>query len=332
MNNILSKKDFQSDNEVRWCPGCGDYAILASVQKTLADLNCDRDNTVFVSGIGCAARFPYYMNTYGLHTIHGRAPAIASGVKLANPSLNVFLVTGDGDALSIGATHLLHLFRRNINMTVLLFNNQVYGLTKGQYSPTSKQGHIGKSTPHGSLEEPVNPIAFAVSAGASFVARSIDTEALHLSSVLKAAIAHEGTSFVEILQSCVVYNDQAFDYVREKESKDSNILVLKEHEPMLFDNGTQAIGLDPHTLMPKIIKANYNSQNILIHESQSIGLKAQVLAKLTRPDFPTPIGIFSAIKRPTYESLKQEQDLKIKAQTKNIDLRNLLHGTNTWQV
>lgn len=332
MINILSKKDFQSDNEVRWCPGCGDYAILAAVQKTLAEINLDRNNTVFVSGIGCAARFPYYMNTYGLHTIHGRAPTIASGVKLANPELKVFLVTGDGDALSIGATHLLHLFRRNIDIKVLLFNNQVYGLTKGQYSPTSTQGHVGKSTPFGSLEEPINPVAFALSAGASFVARSLDNDAQHLSYVLKAAMAHRGTAFIEILQSCVVYNDNAFDYLKEKSAREKNIILLRDQEALLFNNGSQGIALDPQSLSPIIVDAHAHKAQILIHDPQVPGLKAQILSRLTRPDFPTPIGIFSALERPTYESQKSAQDHEIKSKAKSTDLRALLHGSNTWKV
>lgn len=330
MNTGQSKKDFQSDNEVRWCPGCGDYAILACVQKTLAELNVDRDNTVFVSGIGCAARFPYYMNTYGLHTIHGRAPAIASGIKLANPALKVFLVTGDGDGLSIGASHLLHLFRRNIDITVLLFNNQIYGLTKGQYSPTSTQGQIGKSTPFGSLEEPINPISFALAAGASFVARSIDSDTAHLSQMLKLAIAHRGCSFIEILQTCVVYNDGAFEHLHEKTTRDLNILNLKENEPWLFNNGSLGIALDAN-LNPMVVKAQSDSAPIMIHEPQLIQ-RAQILARLHRPVFPTPIGLFSAIERPSYEQLKLDQDRIIAARAKDADLRMLLHGNNTWQV
>ncbi len=332
MTILLSKKDFQSDNEVRWCPGCGDYAILAAVQKTLADLNFDRDNTVFVSGIGCAARFPYYMNTYGLHTIHGRAPAIATGIKLANAKLKVFLVTGDGDALSIGATHLLHLFRRNLDITVLLFNNQVYGLTKGQYSPTSTQGHKGKSTPFGSLEEPVNPIAFALSAGASFVARSIDTDAQHLSQTLKAAVAHEGCSFIEILQSCVVYNESAFDHLREKDTREQNILMLKQNEPLLFSGGNQGIALDPHSLGPIVVDAHEPSAPILVHKPEQAGLAPQLLAQLKHPHFPTPIGIFSALPRPTYEALKLEQDRAIRSSSQSGDLHSLLMGSQSWQV
>ncbi len=257
---VLSKKEFQSDNEVRWCPGCGDYAILATVQKTLADLNLNRDDTVFISGIGCAARFPYYMNTYGMHTIHGRAPAFAFGLKMDNPKLHVFLVTGDGDGLSIGASHLMHFFRRNVDITVLLFNNQIYGLTKGQYSPTSQPGQKAKSTPFGSLESPVNPMSFALAAGCSFVARSMDNDAYHLSEVLKEAIAHRGTSFIEILQNCVVFNDNAFEYLRDKSIREQKLLVLKENEPLLFSNGQKGLALDQKTLSAKIVDNDGKTQ------------------------------------------------------------------------
>ncbi len=328
--NILGKKDYQNENEVRWCPGCGDYAILATVQKTLADLQMSRENTVFVSGIGCAARFPYYMNTYGLHTIHGRAPAIASGVKLARPELNVFLVTGDGDGLSIGANHLLHLFRRNIDITVLLFNNQIYGLTKGQYSPTSLRGQKAKSTPFGSLEEPINPILFALSAGAGFVARSVDNDAQHLSQMLQAAIRHKGTSFIEIMQTCVVFNDEAFDHVRDKAKKDQNIITLKENEPWLFDGGKKAIAVDQNSLSPMIVAADH--PEICVHQPKMGGLKASILGSMLWPDFPMPIGIFQSVERPTYEDLKAEQDQAIRSQARTTQVRDLLHGSNTWQI
>ncbi len=323
----LSKKDFQSDNEVRWCPGCGDYAILATVQKTLAELNFATDNTVFVSGIGCAARFPYYMNTYGMHTIHGRAPAFATGIKLANPKLNVFLVTGDGDGLSIGASHLLHLFRRNVDITVLLFNNQIYGLTKGQYSPTSTQGHKAKSTPFGSLEQPLNPLLFALSAGASFVARSIDNDAQHLGDVLKAAIAHKGTSFVEILQNCVVFNDGAFDHVRDKAIRDQATVFLHDTTPIVFDGGRKGIAIDAKAFKPIVVDA----ANAMVHEPHN-NFKATVLAGLMRPDFPTPLGVFTKVDRPTYEEEKARQDAAIAANAHNTDLRKLLSGTNTWVI
>lgn len=328
---LLTKKDWQSDAEVRWCPGCGDYAILATVQKTMADLKLKRENTVFVSGIGCAARFPYYMNAYGLHTIHGRAPAIASGLKLANPKLDVILVTGDGDGLSIGASHLLHLFRRNLDITVLLFNNQIYGLTKGQYSPTSNKGHKAKSTPFGSLEEPVNPVLFALSAGASFVARSIDNDAMHLAQVLKAAISHRGTSFVEILQTCVVFNDNAFDQVRDKASRQNKVLMLQDREPMLFSDGQKGIALDFEKLMPKVVEGPL-LKSALIHDAKSPGLNAEILASLKGPEFPTPFGIIRSIERPTYESLKNAQDESITAHAKDRDFKSLLKGNNAWEV
>lgn len=330
MTTLLTKKDWQSDNEVRWCPGCGDYAILASVQKTLADLGLKREETVFVSGIGCAARFPYYMNAYGLHTIHGRGPAFATGLKLANPSLNVFLITGDGDGLSIGASHLLHLFRRNVDIKVLLFNNQIYGLTKGQYSPTSQKGHVAKSTPFGSVEEPINPLAFALTAGAGFVARSIDNDAAHLSSVLKAAVSHKGTSFIEIMQTCVVFNDDAFNRVREKKNREQHVLTLKQNEPCLFDNGQKGIMLDCD-FNPRVVKAE-NENALLMHDAKTLNLKAHILANLVGPDFPMPIGVFRAIEKPTYEDELGAQNQEIALRSSMNDLKSLLLGPNFWEV
>lgn len=330
MNAILSKKDFQSDNEVRWCPGCGDYAILAAVQKTLSEMGINRDETVFVSGIGCAARFPYYMNTYGMHTIHGRAPAFAFGVKLANPKLKVFLVTGDGDGLSIGASHLLHLFRRNVDVTVLLFNNQIYGLTKGQYSPTSAQGLKAKSTPFGALETPINPISFAYAGDASFIARTIDVDAKHLGEMLEAAMAHRGTSFIEILQNCVVFNDGAFEHLRDKAKRDDNIITLKENEPLLFSAGKKAIAVDTEHLRPQIVEGD-DIARAMIHDPRADGLKPMILAQLRNPHFPVPVGIFRAIERPTYEDGKRRQDQE--KETRAIkDLRSLLQGSSSWQI
>ncbi|MCA9507199.1 MAG: 2-oxoacid:ferredoxin oxidoreductase subunit beta [Myxococcales bacterium] len=325
----LTRKDYQNENEVRWCPGCGDYAILATVQKTLADLSIKKENAVFVSGIGCAARFPYYMNTYGLHTIHGRGPAIASGLKLARPELDVFLVTGDGDGLSIGASHLLHLIRRNIDITVLLFNNQIYGLTKGQYSPTSLRGQKAKSTPFGSLEEPINPVSFALSAGAGFVARAIDNDAVHLGNVLKAAIEHKGTSFVEIMQTCVVFNDDAFEHARDKNQKDHNVLVLKDNEPLLFAQGLKGIGFDTDKLTPILV--NGHDARLMLHEPKN-SLKASILASMQWPEFPLMIGVFRNVERRTYESLKDAQDKDVKARAKSTQIQDLLYGSNTWCV
>lgn len=331
VEQVLTKKDWQSDNEVRWCPGCGDYAILATVQKTLAELGLRRENTVFVSGIGCAARFPYYMNAYGLHTIHGRAPAFASGLKLANPELDVFLITGDGDGLSIGANHLLHLFRRNINIKVLLFNNQIYGLTKGQYSPTSVKGHKAKSTPFGSLEEPINPIAFALSAQASFVARSIDTDAMHLGQVLKAALLHQGTAFVEIMQTCVVFNDNAFERIRDKSSREQQVLILRNQEPWLFNNGQKGIAIDKETLVPHIVEGNELRESV-IHDPEGRGFKAEILASLMWPAYPMPLGIFRSVPRPTYESEQNTQEKRILLEAQSRDLKDLLLGSNAWEV
>lgn len=323
----LTKKDFQSDNEVRWCPGCGDYAILASVQKTLAELNFKPHETVFVSGIGCASRFPYYMQTYGMHTIHGRGPAFASGIKLSNPKLKVFLVTGDGDGLSIGANHLLHLFRRNIDITVLMFNNQIYGLTKGQYSPTSNQGLVAKSTPFGSLEKPVNPVGFALSAGATFVARSIDSDAQHLGEMLKAAIAHKGCSFVEILQNCVVFNDKAFAKLRDKNSREQKVLTLREKEPLLFAECQKGIAIDRETFAPKIVEGANLSQALIFDSSNLI--KSQMVANFG-PEFPTPLGVFRRSVEETFEDLKSRQDAQIF--NGSADLSKLLRGNNYWQV
>lgn len=322
----LNKKDFQSDNEVRWCPGCGDYAILAAVQKTLAELAIDRDDTVFISGIGCAARFPYYMNTYGMHTIHGRAPAFAFGVKLANPKLKVFLITGDGDGLSIGAGHLMHLFRRNIDITVLLFNNQIYGLTKGQYSPTSQQGLVAKSTPLGAIERPINPIALALASEASFIARAIDNDTEHLSQVIKAAVLHEGTSFIEIMQNCVVFNDTAFTKIRDKSLREKYTIMLKAGQPLLFDHGQQGIAIDRNSLAPMVVDG---SSGDVAHHEPGGALWPYILAGMSNPDFPLPLGIISQMVRPTYEAIKSEQEKNMGAKS---DLHSLLIGNDAWQV
>jgi 2-oxoglutarate ferredoxin oxidoreductase subunit beta len=250
----LTRKDFQSDQEVRWCPGCGDYSIRAQVQKVMPELGVPRENVVFISGIGCSSRFPYYMNTYGFHTIHGRAPAIASGLKIARPDLDVWVATGDGDALSIGGNHTIHMLRRNVGLKVLLFNNRIYGLTKGQYSPASEQGKVTKSTPMGSIDHPVNPLQFALGASATFVARAVDTEAKGLLDVLTKAHKHKGTAYIEILQNCVVFNDGAWVDVRDnREKKPLSQLVLVDGQPMLYDNGKKGIGFDRNSMKAFII-------------------------------------------------------------------------------
>lgn len=294
----LKRQDFESDQEVRWCPGCGDYAILATMQKTLPTLGLEKENIVFVSGIGCSSRFPYYLSTYGFHTIHGRAPAIATGVKCANPDLSVFVVTGDGDGLSIGSNHLLHLIRRNLDVTVLLFNNRIYGLTKGQYSPTSEAGKKTKSSPDGSIEQPICPIRFAFGANASFIARAIDVDAKGLSDVLTKAVAHKGTSFVEIYQNCNVFNDGAFSGFSERAARAEHTLHLELGQPMLFgQNQDKAICLEEGQLA--IRPADQCSP--LIHDGQNEGVLWSLLQKQW-PEFPVVTGVFKQHNAPLYES------------------------------
>ena len=293
MTKPLTAKDFATDQEVRWCPGCGDYAILKCVQKTLADVGADPDNTVFVSGIGCSSRFPYYMNAYGFHTIHGRAPAFATGLKLANPELDVWLVTGDGDGLSIGGNHLLHVLRRNLDTQIMLFNNEIYGLTKGQYSPTSRPGTRSPSTPAGSIDAPVSPCAFALGANAKFIARGIDTDAKNLSPVLKAAREFKGAAFVEIFQNCIVYNKDRFeDFVAKKTATETQLHV--EHgKPLLFAKGTKGLKLNHQTLTLEIVNVGGDGvpeADILVHDETNRTM-AQLLINLPMADFPMPLGV-----------------------------------------
>ena len=301
------RKDFVSDQDVRWCPGCGDYSILAQVQRIMPSIGLPRENYVFVSGIGCSSRFPYYMDTYGVHSIHGRAPAIASGIKVIRPDLQVWVITGDGDALSIGGNHFIHVLRRNVDLKLLLFNNQIYGLTKGQYSPTSPLGKKAKSTPLGSIDYPVDPVSVALGANATFVARSLDVHANHLQSVLKRAAEHQGTAFVEIYQNCNIFNDGAFDLLIGKETKATHVLELEHGKPMLYGkNGEKGIGLGPN-LAPQIIDvAEEGASRVLIHDETS-EMCALLMSRLTGPDFPTPIGVFRAVSRPSYDTLMNEQ-------------------------
>ncbi len=330
----LTAKDFASDQEVRWCPGCGDYAILKSVQRSLADLGARPDNTVFISGIGCAARFPYYMSTYGFHTIHGRAPAIATGVKLANPDLDVWVVSGDGDALSIGGNHLLHLVRRNINVQFLLFNNEIYGLTKGQYSPTSRIGTRSPSTPQGSIEAPVSAIQFALGAGGRFVARSADTLQKHLPDVLRRAYEHKGCSFVEILQNCIVYNDGAFDaYTDRAVAADAQVHV--EHgKPLLFGKDrNRGLRLDPKKLCLDVVTVGENgivATDILVHDETNRVL-AGMLAAMESP-MPVALGVLYCNPAPTYEINLREQGHAAEIKSPNADLNALLRKGHTWTV
>lgn len=305
-------KDFTSDQEVRWCPGCGDYAVLKAVQSFLPDLGLRRENIVFVSGIGCSSRFPYYLDTYGMHSIHGRAPSIATGIATAREDLSVWVVTGDGDALSIGGNHLIHALRRNVNMTILLFNNRIYGLTKGQYSPTSETGKITKSTPMGSLDHPFNPVSLALGAEASFVARTIDSDRKHLTSVLAAAAAHRGTSLVEIYQNCPIFNDGAFDAIKSPETKADAIIPLVHGEPITFGaEGSKALVRDEQSGGVKVVAtADVAASDILVHDAHNEDpTVAFGISRLTDSGYlnTSPIGIFRQVQRPTYDDAAREQ-------------------------
>ena len=333
-------KEFTSDQEVRWCPGCGDYAVLKAVQSFLPDLGLRRENIVFVSGIGCSSRFPYYLDTYGMHSIHGRAPAIATGIATSRPDLSVWVVTGDGDALSIGGNHLIHALRRNINMTVLLFNNRIYGLTKGQYSPTSEVGKITKSTPMGSLDHPFNPVSLALGAEASFVARTIDSDRKHLTAVLSAAAAHRGTSFVEIYQNCPIFNDGAFDAIKDRDESAASIIPLVHGEPIRFGpEGAMGLVRDQATGGVKVAEvADVGEHAVLVHDSRATDpTTAFAISRLTDAGFlhRAPIGIFRQVERPTYDDLARDQIGVAKEQAPGEEaerLTSLIHGSDTWTV
>ena len=329
----LDRRDFVSDQAVRWCPGCGDYAILAQTQKIFPDLGVDTEKFVFISGIGCSSRFPYYMNTYGFHTIHGRAPAIASGVKLANPELSVWVITGDGDALSIGGNHTIHLLRRNLDINVMLFNNRIYGLTKGQYSPTSELGKITKSTPMGSLDRPFNPLALALGSQAGFVARAIDRETAQLQSMIQRAHSHSGSSFIEIYQNCNIFNDGAFAPMTEKETKADNVLWLENNKPLVFGKElNKGIRLDGN--VPKVVEIGdkWTTNDLLVHNETDWTI-AMLLSNFTYQDeFPNPIGVFYSVDEPIYEVMLAEQ-IKFAKKNKGIgDMQTLLDGSDNWVV
>ena len=332
---ITTRKDWTSDQEVRWCPGCGDYGILAAVQMLLPDLGVRREDTVFVSGIGCSSRFPYYMNTYGIHSIHGRAPAIATGIASARPDLDVWVITGDGDALSIGGNHLIHALRRNVNLTILLFNNRIYGLTKGQYSPTSETGKITKSTPHGSIDHPFNALSVALGAEASFVARTHDLDRKHMQEVFKRAHEHKGAAFVEIYQNCNVFNDGAFEKVVSRENRPLNLIPLVHGEPIRFgpDNEKGVVaGKDGRLRIENV--ADVGEERILVHDERrdDPGL-AFALSRLAKePNEPTPFGVFRAIDRPHYGELLQGQLDSAVERSGHGDLSELLRSGATWEV
>lgn len=333
--NKLTAKDYSTDQEVRWCPGCGDYAILKTVQKLMPELGVNRENSVFVSGIGCSSRFPYYMNTYGFHTIHGRAPSFATGVKLANPELDVWVITGDGDGLSIGGNHMVHALRRNVNFNILLFNNEIYGLTKGQYSPTSKVGTRSPSTPDGSVDLPLTPCVFAIGSGARFVARSIDTEMKHLTGVLTEAHAHVGASFVEILQNCPVYNDGIFDAVKDKKQAADTRLVLEHGKPLLFgaDNqkGIRLNTTDLSLEIGTIGEDGFTAADVLVHDETN-KVQAQMLAELKGPDFPVPVGVIYKAAATAYVDDVYSQRIAVREKKGKADLNALLRTGHTWTV
>jgi 2-oxoglutarate ferredoxin oxidoreductase subunit beta len=329
----LNKKDFTSDQEPRWCPGCGDYAILAAVQSFMPELGIQPENTVFVSGIGCSGRFTYYMDTYGFHGIHGRAPAIATGIATANPRLSVWVVTGDGDALSIGGNHLIHALRRNVNLKILLFNNQIYGLTKGQYSPTSEVGKVTKSTPFGSVDRPFDPVALALGAAATFVARTIDNDRKHLTDVLRQAAEHPGAAFVEIYQNCNVFNDGAFDLLRDKAQGAHNQIRLVHGEPIIFDEGTRCVRLGVNGRLEVAAVADTDPDTIITHDVHGPPSLAFTLAHLSQgPTEPTCIGVFREVERDAYGEAVHAQIAQATERLGEGELEKLLHGGDTWTV
>lgn len=330
----LTRKDFVSDQEVRWCPGCGDYAILAQVQKVLADLKLPRENYVFISGIGCSSRLPYYVNTYGFHTIHGRAPAIATGVKTYRPDLSVWVVTGDGDGLSIGGNHLMHALRRNVDLKILLFNNKIYGLTKGQYSPTSEMGKKTKSTPVGSIDYPLNPLSFAVAVGATFIARSIDSDTNHLAWTLEQAGRHKGSAFVEIFQNCVIFNDDAFKDATDRAVRPDHTVLLEHGKPLIFGKDrNKGIRMNGFGLEAVDLGGDITEKDLLVHDAKNPDPSyAFLLANMQLPELPVPVGVFRSVEKPTYETMLHAQVAKAKQSQGEGDLRKILFDTETWTV
>ena len=329
----LTRKDFESDQQIRWCPGCGDYAILKAVQTVFPTLGIPREKFVIVSGIGCSSRFPYYMSTYGFHTIHGRAPAVATGLKLARPDLEVWVATGDGDALSIGGNHFIHLLRRNVGLKVLLFNNRIYGLSKGQYSPTSEVGKKTSSTPYGSLDAPFNPLALALGAGASFVARSVDIFQAHLAETLARAAAHQGTAFIEIYQNCNIFNDGAFSYMTDKESRLSQVIYLEHGKPLLFGPEGARRGVVLDGMRPKVVEIGelFKPEDCIVWDETNPMLSA-ILAQLTPPAYPTPIGVLRSDSRQPFEQAVVGQIGQEIEKKGSGSLEKLLYSGDIWTV
>tara|TARA_Y100000310_G_scaffold288232_1_gene313701 strand:- start:4595 stop:5617 length:1023 start_codon:yes stop_codon:yes gene_type:complete len=331
----LSVKDYSSDQEVRWCPGCGDYAILKTIQKLLPELGVKKENQVFISGIGCSSRLPYYMDTFGFHTIHGRAPAVATGVRLANPDLDVWVVTGDGDGLSIGGNHMIHALRRNVNMQIILFNNEIYGLTKGQASPTSKVGTRSPSTPDGSVDMPISPCGLALGAGARFVGRSIDTEMKGLSAVISRGYRHDGASFIEIYQNCPVYNDGNFDYLKSREVAANAQVVVEHGKPLLFGKERdKGLRLNSERLRLEVIdlrEEGFTEQDVLLHDETNKGL-GMLLCEMSAPAFPVAVGVIYCNPASAYVKDVYQQRVHIRANRSKGDINKLLHTGNTWTV
>lgn len=332
----LTKKDFESDQEVRWCPGCGDYSILAQTQRTLPNLDIPREKYVFVSGIGCSSRFPYYMNTYGFHGIHGRAPAIASGVKITNPELSVWVATGDGDALSIGGNHFIHLLRRNLSIKLILFNNRIYGLTKGQYSPTSEFGKVTKSTPFGSVDHPFNPMSVAIGAGATFIARTMDRDPAHMQETIRRAAEHKGASFVEVFQNCNIFNDGAWFKYTEKDSKPDNVVYLEHGKPLIFgakrDKGIRVDGFKPEVV--SLTNGKWSESDLLVHDEtlQDTTYAFIMSHMMDDPNQPVPVGVFRAVEKMCYEAALTKQLETARERFGEPDLQALLESGDTWEV
>ena len=331
----LTKKDFETDQDVRWCPGCGDYAVLSQVQKLMPTLGIPRENFAFISGIGCSSRFPYYMETYGMHSIHGRAPAVASGLKLARPEMSVWVVTGDGDALAIGGNHFIHAMRRNIGLKIILLNNRIYGLTKGQYSPTSQMGMKTKTTPQGSIDRPFSPVAVALGAGATFVARTVDSDLAHMAGVLKRAAEHEGTAFVEIFQNCIVFNDGAYDAITDKSVRDDARLMLEHGKPLLYgkerNKGVRLRGLEPEAVT--IGEDGVTEADLVVHDEKAEhGGLAFFLSQFDAPKLPVPLGVFRAVKAPSYEDMNVRQHEDARERRGRGDLASLFNSGDTWTI
>jgi len=331
---VLKASDFASDQDVRWCPGCGDYSILAQIKKVLPSLGIPREKFVFVSGIGCSSRFPYYVNAYGIHSIHGRAPAIATGVKVARPDLRVWVITGDGDGLSIGGNHLMHTIRRNLDINIILFNNRIYGLTKGQYSPTSPLGKVTKSSPMGAIDNPLHPLSIAIGCEASFVARSIDVNIKHLSGTLARAAEHRGTAFIEVYQNCNVFNDGAWSYATDKESKSDTVVELEHGKPLIFGKQRNK-GIRLNGMQPEVVELGkgINEDDLLFHDEKAPEPSlAYLLSRMRYPEFPEPIGVFRAIDAPKYDQELNEQIARAKKDKGEGDLDQLFNSGETWEV